>query len=270
MRAEPLVGRAGERVAAERGDVEAAVRRGVHGVDVDARAGVVRGGDDPARGRGSVPTALEACGHRDPARALREHRLDRRSPAARASPARARRSARSRRRARRAITHGRTLASWSRRVQTISSPGSSVRPTAPAKAIVSAVMLEPKTISARRRAEQRAGARARRRDELVGRVRGRERAAVVGAAAGAHPGGPSPRSRVSTICVPAGPVEPRPAVARGRGSARGSPMRPRLAHELARRAGRSSAGGVGGRAASGSRRPRRWASNSPSSGSISQ
>ena len=45
------------------------------------------------------------------------------------------------------MTHGRTLASWSRRVQTISSPGASVRPTAPAKAIVSAVMLKPKTIS---------------------------------------------------------------------------------------------------------------------------
>src|SRR4051812_10501439 len=45
-----------------------------------------------------------------------------------------------------AISHGATLASWSRRVQTTSSPGSSVRPTAAAKRIVSALMLSPKTI----------------------------------------------------------------------------------------------------------------------------
>ena len=44
-----------------------------------------------------------------------------------------------------AISHGRTLASWSRRVQTISSPGLSARPAAAEKAIVSAVMLGPNT-----------------------------------------------------------------------------------------------------------------------------
>ena len=43
-----------------------------------------------------------------------------------------------------AITHGRTLESWSRRVQTISSPGDSSRTTVAAKRIVSAVKLGPK------------------------------------------------------------------------------------------------------------------------------
>jgi hypothetical protein len=42
-----------------------------------------------------------------------------------------------------AISHGRTLASWSSRVQTISSPGASARPAAAEKLIVSAVMLGP-------------------------------------------------------------------------------------------------------------------------------
>ena len=45
-----------------------------------------------------------------------------------------------------AISHGRTLASWSRRVQTISSPGRSVRPAAAETAIVSDVMLGPNAI----------------------------------------------------------------------------------------------------------------------------
>ena len=43
-----------------------------------------------------------------------------------------------------AITHGRTLESWSSRVQTISSPGASPRTTVAAKRIVSAVKLGPK------------------------------------------------------------------------------------------------------------------------------
>ncbi len=42
-----------------------------------------------------------------------------------------------------AISHGRTLASWSSRVHTISSPGDSVRPTAAENRIVIAVMLGP-------------------------------------------------------------------------------------------------------------------------------
>src|SRR4051795_12994042 len=44
-----------------------------------------------------------------------------------------------------AISHGPTFASWSRRVQTISSPGSSARPAAAANFSVSDVMLGPKT-----------------------------------------------------------------------------------------------------------------------------
>ena len=43
-----------------------------------------------------------------------------------------------------AINHGRTLASWSRRVQMISSPGRSARPAAAEKRIVMSVMLGPK------------------------------------------------------------------------------------------------------------------------------
>ena len=116
------------------------------------------------------------------------------------------------------MTHGRTLASWSRRVQTISSPGASVRPTAPAKAIVSAVMLKPKTISPGGRAEQRAGARARGRDELVGGVRRREGAAVVGAATGSHPRVHRLDRRVDHLGARR-PVEPRPAGGREPGEA---------------------------------------------------
>ena len=44
-----------------------------------------------------------------------------------------------------ASSHGATLASWSRRVHTISSPGWSVRPAAAAKRIVRSVMLGPNT-----------------------------------------------------------------------------------------------------------------------------
>ena len=44
-----------------------------------------------------------------------------------------------------AITHGRTLASWSSRVHTTSSPGRRVRPTVAANRIVRSVMLGPKT-----------------------------------------------------------------------------------------------------------------------------
>ncbi len=44
-----------------------------------------------------------------------------------------------------ASSHGATLASWSSRVHTISSPGRSVRPAAAAKRIVRSVMLGPKT-----------------------------------------------------------------------------------------------------------------------------
>jgi hypothetical protein len=75
VRAEPLVGRARQRVSAERRDVERAVRRGVHGVEEDARAGRVGGGDD-AREVGDGADRVARGGHGHPPRALREHDLD--------------------------------------------------------------------------------------------------------------------------------------------------------------------------------------------------
>ena len=125
VRPEPLVGRARQRVAAEGGDVDRAVRRGVDGVDEDARAGGV-GGRDDARQVGDGADRVGRGGDRDPARARREHGLDRGGGQlerlavglgeADLAPARAA-----------AMSHGATLASWSRRVQTISSPGCSDR-----------------------------------------------------------------------------------------------------------------------------------------------
>ena len=61
VRAEPLVGRAGEHVGAERGEVVAAVRGGVDGVDVDARADARARRRRSRRGPGTVPIALEAA-----------------------------------------------------------------------------------------------------------------------------------------------------------------------------------------------------------------
>ena len=52
------------------------------------------------------------------------------------------------------MSHGATLASWSRRVQTISSPGCSARHAAAVKRIVSAVIDDPKTTPSAAGAEQ--------------------------------------------------------------------------------------------------------------------
>ena len=87
-----------------------------------------------------------------------------------------------------AMSHGATLASWSRRVQTISSPGLSVRPMAAEKRMVSAVIDGPKTTPSGVRAEQARDRRARLRDERIGALRRLEGAAVVGVVARAHPG----------------------------------------------------------------------------------
>ncbi len=107
------------------------------------------------------------------------------------------------------MTHGRTLASWSRRVHTTSSPGASVRPTAPAKAIVSAVIEKPKTTSEGGAPSNAPALGARGLDELVGGVRGGEHAAVVRAAPGAHPAVHGLDRAVDHLRA-GRPVEPRP------------------------------------------------------------
>ena len=129
VRAEPLVGRAGERVAAERGDVDRPVRRGVHRVDVDARAGRVGGVDDAAQ-VGDRADRVGGVGDRDPAGLVGQHRLDgARRQLERSGSGSAKRIAPPLRSA--WMTHGRTLASWSRRVTTTSSPGSQRAPDRP-------------------------------------------------------------------------------------------------------------------------------------------
>ena len=98
MRAEPLVGRAGQGVDAQLVQVQRPVRGGVHGVDVAAGAGLMDEADDGGDvGRG--PHRVAGRGHRDPARAVAELTPRSRSAAARACRGRARRSARSRPRA---------------------------------------------------------------------------------------------------------------------------------------------------------------------------
>ncbi len=92
VRAEPLVGAAADHVGAERGEVVPAVRRGVDGVDVHARADRVGGGDDPGQVRDGADRVRRG-GHRDPLGALGQHRLDRARRQLQASPRPARRSA---------------------------------------------------------------------------------------------------------------------------------------------------------------------------------
>ena len=89
-----------------------------------------------------MPTALDAC-----VTATQRVRSDRTASTAAAGSASvpgsgsAKRTTAPARSA--AITHGRTLASWSSRVHTTSSPGASSRQTVAAKRMVSAVMLAP-------------------------------------------------------------------------------------------------------------------------------
>ena len=129
VRAVPLVRRREDRVTAERRGVDRPVRGEVHRVDEHPGAGRVRGVDD----RGDVGDRAERVrrpGDRDPARPgpMRSTTASTvRRPVSRSNgvssivaPAS---SAASR--------HGVTLASWSSRVPTISSPGASVRPTRP-------------------------------------------------------------------------------------------------------------------------------------------
>ena len=110
-----------------------------------------------------------------------------------------------------AISHGRTLASWSRRVQTISSPGPSVRPTAPENAIVSEVMLGPNATPSAGGVEHPGHRGPRALDDLLRRPRVRERPALVGGAPGAHPVRHRLDRGVDHLRA-AGAVQARPAV----------------------------------------------------------
>ena len=207
---------------------------------------------------GTVPMAFDAARHRDPARARRQHRLDRARRAARASrgSGSAQRTVAPARSA--AITHGRTFASWSRRVTTTSSPGASVRPTAAARRIVMRGHRRAEGDVARRRAEQprrppRAPLRRTRRSRA--RRRTRRRGWRRGRSASSRP---SPSIATSTICVPAGPssrAQPpaRPGEAVAVHAARRGPHELRVARVGEQRRG------VRDRRPSASRRPRRWA-----------
>ncbi len=172
------------------------------GVDVDAGARGVGGSTIPRRS-GIVPTALEAW-----VTATQRVRSESTASTALAGSSSVSGSGSAKRTVaplRSAwMTHGRTLASWSRRVQTTSSPGCSVRPTAPAKAMVSAVKLAPKTISP-------AGAPS----SAPALARAEASSSSVAWAAANTPPWLAPRPEriqasmasiaLSTICVPAGP-----------------------------------------------------------------
>ena len=180
------------------------MRGGVHGVDVDAGAGLVA---RPRRSRamsGTVPTALLRRGDRDPARALAEHAPRSRAAAARACRGRARRSAPSRPRARRRSPTG---ARWRR------GPAACRRPRRRAAACA---RRRPRSASSarscsgrrRRRAGRRRAARRRRRAPAA------TSSSVACAAAKTPPWLALPPERTksamasiaaSTICVPAGP-----------------------------------------------------------------
>jgi hypothetical protein len=210
VRPEPLVGRAGDDVAAERHEVEPEVRGGVHRVDVHARARRVRRGDD-ALEVGDGPDRVRRRGDGDPARALGQHRLD--------GP----RGELERARLRIGEAHGRAGALG----------GDDPRPHV-------GVVVEPRAddLVARRPllrrgggeahgqrrharpeddavglgTEQRRDRDARRLDELVGLVGGGERAVAVGAVAGAHPLGHRVDRDVDHLRSRRS-VQPRPAVA---------------------------------------------------------
>ena len=193
VRAEPLVGRARERVAAERGDVDRAVRRRVDGVDVHARARGVGGGDDAGQVRDRADR-VGGVGDRDPARAVGEDGLDR----ARGQLER--------------LGIGLGEAHRGAVALGVDDPRGDVGVVVEPRADDLVAGLERAADGAGerhrqrghreaeddlrgRRAEQRAGARARGLDELVGGVRGGEHAALVGRRGRSASRPPSPRSR---------------------------------------------------------------------------
>ena len=210
MRPEPLVGRAGDHVGAERREVVAAVRRGVDGVEVHARAHAVGGGDDPLEVRHRAD-GVGGRGHGDPARAVGQDGLDGARGQLERVRARARRSARSRRRARRRSPTG---ARWSRgraACRRSRRPAPARAPTVAAKRIVVAVKLGPKKIPSGSPPSSVAHAARVLWTSSSVSWRVLERAAVVGHAARAHPVGHRLDHAVDDLAA-GGAVEPRPAV----------------------------------------------------------
>ena len=211
VRAEPLVGAAADDVGAELGEVEPPVRRGVDGVDVHARADAAPRRRRSPRRSGTEPIALDAA-----VTATHLVRSDSAASTALAgsssvdSSGSAKRTVTPARSA--AITHGRTLESWSSRVQTISSPGDSERTTVAAKRIVSAVKLGPKlTPDGSPPSSVATAARVDATSSSVSRAclncppwlacePDRIQSAIASIA-------------LSTTWLPAGPVQPRPALA---------------------------------------------------------
>ena len=180
-------------------------------VDRDPRAGRVGGGDDRRRAPAPCPIGVRRRGHRDPARAVATAPPRPRTRAARACRGRARPSARSRRRARRRSPTG---ARWRRGragCTTTSSPG-------PQRAADGG--REPHRHRGHRRPEGDAARLGAEQPARPPRAPPRRTSSVACAAANTPPWLALSPERMnaaiasiaaSTICVPGGPVEPRPA-----------------------------------------------------------
>jgi hypothetical protein len=213
VRAVPLIGRADQRVGAEHAQVERPVRGGGYGVDGDPRPGGVHGGDDRVE-LGHRAGRVRRRGHGDPARALREHGLDRGGgqrervalglgPAHRGAGALRR-------------DHPRA------HVGVVVEPrhddlvaGRERAPDGGREAHRHRGHRRPEGDALRVGDQHPADRRAGLLDALVGRACGREGAAVVGAAAGAHPRGHRVDRAVDHLCA-GRPVEARPAARRAR------------------------------------------------------
>ena len=181
MGAEELVGRAGQVVAVPGRDVHAPVGGQVDGVHEDLRSLLAgEGGDGGHRVDGAHGVGGGA--HRHQARARREGRCQRGQVQRQsAGPERDVRTVAPASRA--ASTQGHTLASWSRRVTTTSSPGRQVRARARDSDEGQAVMLGPKAIAPGSSAPSRAATASRARgQQRVGRPRAPEHPARVGVA----------------------------------------------------------------------------------------
>ena len=128
------------------------MRRVVHGVDPGQRARLVRELGHPCHVH-QRSDGIRGPGIRDHARAVRAAApRGRRGRASCRRDMSAKRTTRSRSRA--SSSQGETLASWSSRVTTISSPAASSRPSVRVRAKLSVVMLAPKTTSSGLAAEE--------------------------------------------------------------------------------------------------------------------